>query len=187
MSLIDTVSSVPATDVPVLSVVVIGRNEGARLIRCLESVNLMRLPGGPVEIIYVDSKSSDDSIDIARKFNAKTLTLESDYPCAAAARNLGWRAAQAPIVLLLDGDTVLNKDFVVDSIGEFADPETAVVFGHRREISPKASIYNRVIDLDWITGAGPADFCGGDALMRRDILQHVDGYDESLIAGEEPE
>ena len=184
---IDDTCGIEATTLPVLSVVVIGRNEGARLTRCLESIGLMRLPAGPMELIYVDSKSSDDSVETARKFNARTLSLESEYPCAAAARNLGWRAARAPIVLFLDGDTVLNRDFVADSIDELADPRTAVVFGHRREISPKASIYNRIIDLDWISAAGPADFCGGDALIRRDVLELVGGYDEGLIAGEEPE
>ncbi|MGB5063939.1 MAG: glycosyltransferase, partial [Candidatus Competibacter sp.] len=46
---------------PVLSVVVIGRNEGERLTRCLESVRAMTDPGGPVELIYVDSASTDGS------------------------------------------------------------------------------------------------------------------------------
>ena len=63
----------------------------------------------------------------------------------------------------------------------------AVVLGNRREISPKASIYNRVLDLDWISPAGAVEFCGGDALIRRDVLERVGGFDERLIAGEEPE
>jgi hypothetical protein len=44
-----------------------------------------------------------------------------------------------------------------------------------------------VLDLDWIAPAGPSDFCGGDALMRRCVLEEVGGYDQELIAGEEPE
>ena len=40
---------------PVLSVVIIGRNEGERLDRCLASVRAMRRPHGGVEVIYVDS------------------------------------------------------------------------------------------------------------------------------------
>jgi hypothetical protein len=48
-------------------------------------------------------------------------------------------------------------------------------------------LYNRVLDLDWIYRPGISDFCGGDALMRRKVLTEVDGYDEHLIAGEEPE
>jgi hypothetical protein len=45
----------------------------------------------------------------------------------------------------------------------------------------------RVLDLDWIYPSGNSDFCGGDALMRRGDLLRVDGFDDTLIAGEEPE
>jgi cellulose synthase/poly-beta-1,6-N-acetylglucosamine synthase-like glycosyltransferase len=172
---------------PTLSLVVIGRNEGQRLVRCLESVELMRLPLGDTELIYVDSASSDSSVERALRYNAKVLSLQSAHPNAAAARNLGWHAARAEIVMFLDGDTVLDRDFVADSIGAFSDPLIAVVFGHRRELNPRASLYNRVVDLDWMTTPGPAEFCGGDALIRRQILESVGGYDDQLIAGEEPE
>jgi len=57
-------------------------------------------------------------------------------------RNGRWRAAKAPVVLFLDGDTVLDSNFIADSIAELNDPNMAVVFGNRREIAPEASIYN---------------------------------------------
>ena len=90
-------------------------------------------------------------------------------------------------MLFLDGDTIVAPDFVVDSIGAFADSAVAIVFGDRRESDPDGSIFNRVLDLDWITRPGPADYCGGDALVVRRVLEQVGGYDERLIAGEEPE
>ena len=95
--------------------------------------------------------------------------------------------AQAPFVLFLDGDTILHPRFVADSLPEFQNPKVGVVWGHRREISTDASLYNRVLDLDWIYPPGITEFCGGDALMRREALVEVDGFDASLIAGEEPE
>ena len=171
----------------VLSVVVIGRNEGERLSRCLESISHMRPLQGSIEVIYVDSGSTDGSLERAVQFKAKVKRLESANPCAAAARNVGWRVAKAPIIFFLDGDTVLESNFVADSIAELNDPNVAVVFGNRREIKPKASIYNRVLDLDWNAPAGIVEFCGGDALMRREVLESVGGFDERLIAGEEPE
>jgi hypothetical protein len=63
----------------------------------------------------------------------------------------------------------------------------AAVWGHRRESHPEASIYNRVLDLDWVYAPGYAEFCGGDVLMRRKALIETGGFDEALIAGEEPE
>jgi len=171
----------------VLSVVVIGRNEGERLSRCLESISQTRPLQGSVEVIYVDSGSTDGSLERAAHFKVRIIKLESANPCAAAGRNAGWRAAKAPVVLFLDGDTVLESNFIADSIAELNDPNMAVVFGNRREIAPEASIYNRLLDRDWIMPVGTVDFCGGDALMRREALESVGGFDERLIAGEEPE
>jgi GT2 family glycosyltransferase len=63
----------------------------------------------------------------------------------------------------------------------------AVVWGHRRELAPQQSWYVRALDLDWVYAPGIVPFCGGDALMRRAVLAGCGGFDEGLIAGEEPE
>lgn len=170
-----------------LSVVVIGRNEGERLVRCFESIAAMEPPGGPVEVIYVDSASTDRSVERAGQFGARVIRVDPERPCAAVGRNAGWRAARAAIVLFLDGDTILAPDFVACASRQFDDASVAVVFGDRREIDTDNSIYNRVLDLDWIAPPGPDTFCGGDALIRRDVLEQVSGYDEHLIAGEDAE
>src|SRR5580700_7140365 len=111
-----------------LSVVVIGRNEGCRLIRCLESVLAMDRPDGSVEVIYVDSDSTDESVERARQLGAKVIQVNPTRPCAAVGRNAGWRAARAALVLFLDGDTRLAPDFVAASLSEFDDPKVAVVW-----------------------------------------------------------
>jgi cellulose synthase/poly-beta-1,6-N-acetylglucosamine synthase-like glycosyltransferase len=172
---------------PYLSVVVIGRNEGARLRRCLESVRQMHYPPERVEIIYVDTASTDDSTLIAESRGAAVIVIDPKRPCAAKARNAGWRAASAPLILFLDGDTILNPNFALLAVQLLDDPEVAVVWGRRREIYPEQSIYTRVLDLDWIYPIGDTLFCGGDSLMRQVALQAVGGFDEDLIAGEEPE
>ncbi len=171
---------------PLVSVVVIGRNEGPRLQRCLESVTSMESPGGLVEIIYVDSASTDSSRELAAEMGARVISIQPSRPTAALGRNAGWRASTGSFVLFLDGDTILHPAFVAKALRHF-ESDTAVVFGNRREIHPEASIYNRVLDLDWMSPAGFVDACGGDALMRREALDAVQGYDENLIAGEEPE
>jgi glycosyltransferase involved in cell wall biosynthesis len=170
---------------PALSVVVIGRNEGARLERCLTSIHRMERPG-EIEVIYVDSASVDGSPALASSMGAKVISVQPSRPTAALGRNAGWRASSAPLVLFLDGDTILHPGFVAGALGYF-DAATAIVWGHRREIAPGQSIYNRTLDLDWIYPPGITEFCDGDALMRRAVLEQVNGFDETLIAGEEPE
>ena len=170
-----------------LSVVVIGRNEGPRLERCLASVAAMVHEGFAVETIYVDSRSSDASPALAASLGAQVIVLPQGRTTAAMGRNAGWRAASGELVLFLDGDTLLAPRFVTDSLAAFDDPAVAVVWGHRRETAPRASLYNRVLDLDWIYAPGLTPFCGGDALFRRPVLAATGGFDETLIAGEEPE
>jgi hypothetical protein len=144
-------------------------------------------PGGLVETIYVDSASTDDSVERARQLGAQVIQVNPIRPCASIGRNAGWLAARAPIVLFLDGDTILDPQFVNNAWSQFDDPEVAVVFGNRREIDTAGSIYNRVLDLDWLKAPGEVALCGGDALIRRDVLERVKGYDENLIAGEDAE
>jgi glycosyltransferase involved in cell wall biosynthesis len=176
------------TKTALLSVVIIGRNEGERLVRCLNSVLSADTGGHALEIIYVDSASVDGSPERAQALGAKVLTVRPTRPSAATGRNAGWRAASGELVLFLDGDTVLAADFIPAALLELASsPTTAVVWGHRRELAPGDSIFNRVLDLDWIYAPGTTDFCGGDALFRRSVLLQSGGYNDSLIAGEEPE
>ncbi|HXJ84542.1 MAG TPA: glycosyltransferase family A protein [Candidatus Methylomirabilis sp.] len=171
---------------PKLAVVIIGRNEGERLMRCIDSVRAIRWSGG-AEIIYVDSGSRDGSPARASARGVRVIALAADRPTAARGRNAGWRASSGEFVLFLDGDTILAPGFVEQALPQFANPRVAVVWGERRELHPESSIYNRVLDLDWIYPPGLTEFCGGDALMRRTALEEVGGYDDGLIAGEEPE
>jgi len=174
-------------NLPSISVVVIGRNEGQRLARCLESVS--RTPClKNTELIYVDSNSKDGSPELAATYGAQAIVLNAQRTTAALGRNAGWRAAKGEFILFLDGDTILHPDFANAALAPMLqDPSIVALWGHRREIHPEASIYNRILDLDWVYAPGIAEFCGGDVLMRRSALEEVGGYDAELIAGEEPE
>jgi glycosyltransferase involved in cell wall biosynthesis len=172
---------------PTLSVVIIGRNEGTRLTRCLQSV--VGLRGlGQIEVIYVDSASTDASPDNARNYHAQVVVLDGEGQTAARGRNAGWRRALAEYVLFLDGDTILNPEFPGAALKILqSNAQIAAVWGHRRELCPERSIYNRMLDLDWIYLPGFTEYFGGDVMVRRKALVETEGYDPSLIAGEEPE
>lgn len=167
--------------------VVIGRNEGARLAVCLDSLRpqVRRL-------IYVDSGSTDDSVATARARGAEVVALDMSVPFTAArARNAGLAAlaADAPdFVQLVDGDCEVRADWVATAMRAMAEhPRAVVVCGRRRERYPDATIYNRLCDAEWDTPVGEAQACGGDALMRYFAVHDVGGYDPTLIAGEEPD
>jgi glycosyltransferase involved in cell wall biosynthesis len=186
-SVIEDVRSCKEGDTPALSVVVIGRNEGARLERCLESVRVADYPRQFMELIYVDSGSTDGSCALAERLGARVVQNASDRPCAAAARNAGSRAARFDLVHFLDGDTLVETDWLRTAVRVMHETGAACVFGRRVEIDPRKSLYMRVASLEWYVPPGPASFCGGDALFRRHALEAVGGFNESFIAGEEPE
>jgi len=172
---------------PGLSIVVIGRNEGQRLASCLESIQQVR--GVAVnDVIYVDSASTDGSPELAARYGATVIVVRPERPAAAIGRNAGWRRAASDLILFLDGDTVLHPDFARAACDALAwESSLAAAWGHRREMHPEASVYNRILDLDWVYPPGVTEFCGGDVLMRRKVLVETGGFDERLIAGEEPE
>jgi GT2 family glycosyltransferase len=166
--------------------VVIGRNEGARLVACLASLR------GISRLVYVDSGSSDGSVAAARAAGAQVVELDLSRPFTAArARNAGLAVlAECPpaYVQLVDGDCVL-RDGWIDTARAFLDahPRVAVACGRRRERFPNASVYNRLCDSEWDTPVGRARACGGDALVRFAAVQAAGGFRDDLIAGEEPE
>lgn len=172
-----------------LGVVVIGRNEGERLRACLTS-----LRGSGALVVYVDSGSTDGSVALAAASGASTVELDPQVPFTAArARNAGFArlsetCPDLALVQFVDGDCEVAPGWLERAARELgADPSLAVVYGRRRERFPERSIYNRVADVEWNLPLGPADTCGGDAMMRADAFRAVGGYDPKLIAGEEPE
>jgi glycosyltransferase involved in cell wall biosynthesis len=172
---------------PTVSVVIIGRNEGLRLERCIASVKQADWGAVSHDIWYVDSRSTDDSLACAKQQGANTLVLPAGPMCAAKARNLGWQTATGEFILFLDGDTELHPDFVSRALLALQDFKLCAAWGHRRESNPQQSMYTKVLDLDWIYPAGITPYFGGDVLVRRLALAQVGGFDATLNAGEEPE
>jgi GT2 family glycosyltransferase len=169
--------------------VAIGRNEGERLVTCLRS--LLAQMG---RVVYVDSGSEDGSVAAARDLGVEVVELDLSVPFTAArARNEGFARLREiepalGFVQFVDGDCELVPGFVAAALEELAsDERLAAVCGRRRERHPRASVWNRLTDMEWDTPVGPAASCGGDVLMRASALSQTGGYDPGVIAGEEPE
>lgn len=170
-------------------IVVIGRNEGLRLVRCLRS-----LISTNCAVVYVDSGSTDGSLSAARELGVAVLELDMSIPFTAArARNAGHQLllrgeGHIKYVQFVDGDCVLDAGWL-DAACAFLDqdPKAACVCGRRKELHPSASFYNALCDIEWDTPIGQATQCGGDAMFRSGLLVELGGYRENLVAGEEPE
>lgn len=172
-----------------IGVVVIGRNEGNRLKACLLSVI-----GERRTVVYVDSGSTDGSVELARSLGVHVVELDLSIPFTAArARNAGFEyllqvKPEVEFVQFVDGDCRVVEGWLECAVYELvAQPDVVVVCGRRREEFPAHSIYNRLCDIEWNTPVGEAKACGGDSMMRVSALKKVGGFNPTLIAGEEPE
>jgi len=172
-----------------IAVVAIGRNEGDRLKRCLTSATQQAQT-----VVYVDSGSTDGSVAFAQSLGVRVVNLDMTRPFTAArARNEGFECVReiAPdthFVQFVDGDCEIAPGWLSQASAFLAaQSQVAAVCGRRRERQPQASVFNALCDLEWDTPVGQAKACGGDVLMRASALAQVQGYNPSVIAGEEPE
>ena len=175
-----------------LGVVAIGRNEGDRLVRCLEA--LQTHLSSNVPIVYVDSGSTDGSVAEAQARGVHVVELDMSIPFTGArARNAGieyllTRLPAVTYIQFIDGDCEILPGWVDAAVAQLASsPELAVVFGRLKERFPQASPYNQLADIEWNVPIGEALQCGGISMMRTSALQEVDGFNGALICGEEPD
>jgi GT2 family glycosyltransferase len=176
------------TGVSRIGVVVIGRNEGERLKRCLRS-----LPEG-LPVVYVDSGSTDGSIDFAGSIGVTVVALDMSVPFTAArARNAGWKALMEgdhdlEFIQFVDGDCEIDQGWFASAEAALQlEPGVAAVFGRLRERFPESSLFNQMCDDEWNVPLGIVDHCGGNAMIRLSAITAVGGFNDQLIAGEEPD
>jgi len=168
-----------------LSIVVIGFNEAKHLKACLESCQRMNTGDMTSEIIYVDGGSVDDSLSIAESFDIRVIPGGDEPRRAAQNRNLGMQNARGRYVQFVDGDMVMESDWLV-SARKILDenPGVATVFGRLEEVNKNA--FYQALQIDWYHPVGEAQYCGGASLFRREPLAAIGGFPEDVAYGEEP-
>jgi len=172
-----------------VGVVIIGRNEGERLRRSLNSVS-----DATACTVYVDSGSTDDSVAIAQSNGVIVLVLDQSTPLGAArSRNEGFRKIrelqnQVDFVQFVDGDCELVNDWLDKAYQYLSNhDDVAIVCGRLRERDRYVSVYHRLCDMEWHQPAGVTTEMGGIFMVRTDAFETVGGFNPSLLAGEESE
>lgn len=170
-----------------LSVVITTRNEEANIANCIRAFDDFR---DDVETIVVDNASTDRTKEIAAGLGAIVL---DKGPERSAQRNLGWRTAKCPWVVILDADMILPESTICEILVNCGN--TTIQQSSDLTISQSPLAY-------WIpevrTGDGmrvkarnfERSFYDGtciDALrlFHKSVLEATGGYDENLIAGPE--
>lgn len=166
-----------------ISIVVIGRNESSNLKKLYESLSSINIKN---EIIYVDSASKDNSVEISRQYCNKVIVLEdSKNLCAAAGRNVGTIYAKYSWIVYLDGDMELDNEFT-----EFLNSQKFLNYGEN--IKGFIGYYNYIYDdgrndENRLLQAKNkiVDHFGGAVMLKKDIVLNAGNWNPSVVANEE--
>lgn len=97
-----------------ISFIIIGRNIGLTAEICFNSLfhSVQYAALTDYEILYIDSSSTDKTLDIVKRYpTVQVFRIEENYN-AAAARNVGAQEAKGDYLIFLDGDMELQPEFL---------------------------------------------------------------------------
>lgn len=170
-----------------ISVIVIGKNEAARIGGCMQSI---RDAMGVMlhEIVYVDSRSSDDSAAIARRWGARCFILSEEQTTAGLGRLVGTKEAQGEYLLFLDADMQLHRGFLEAAMMTMAKESYDGATGMREDVYMKdGKAVSRVKNYFGCTAQRIAPEFGGALFIKKDALLKAGGWSADTIACEEAE
>jgi cellulose synthase/poly-beta-1,6-N-acetylglucosamine synthase-like glycosyltransferase len=177
-----------------LTCVVIGRNEEKVIGNAIQSLLDVRKELPDTEVIFVDSASTDKSVEIACQYPIRVLQLRPEWQMSASAgRYIGFLWAKGEYIFFLDGDAVVDAAWLVKGV-EFmkAHPEYGSVAGVLDEIyvdenGGDGKLAPNVFQQDLSKDIDPRNALGGTAMYRREVLERVGGFQPWLKAAEDDE
>jgi len=114
-----------------ISVVVPAYNAVETLEECLAALLDQSIPRSEYEMIVVDDGSTDETQEVAKKYERVRL-LSQPNRGPGAARNLGVSQARGEIILFTDADCVPTKEWIEEMVKPFAEPDVVAVKGAYR-------------------------------------------------------
>jgi len=110
-----------------ISIIIPAYNEEKDIKDVLESINKQNYPKDLIETIVIDDKSTDKTAEIASKYNVKII--KGKHKGVGAARNLGIKKASGDIILFVDADQILDKNYVKEIVNIFQNKNIAGISG----------------------------------------------------------
>lgn len=170
-----------------ISAIVIGKNEGERLTCCIDSIHAA-LGVLAHEIIYVDSRSTDDSLQRAKACGARCFVLAAQKTTAGLGRHVGAKEARGEYLLFLDGDMQLQKGFCEKAMMAMAQRSYDGCTGIRKDIYLRnGEVAGENDNYFGCTAERIAPEFGGALFIKKEALEKAGGWSPDTIACEEAE
>jgi glycosyltransferase involved in cell wall biosynthesis len=161
-----------------LTFVVIGKNEGLNLKRCFLSIQKIS-----TNIIYIDSNSDDNSIEIAKNCSIENIyKVISDNGTPALSRSVGAEKVKTKYIQFVDGDMEIEKNWPLKAIDKIINNKRiAAVHGYKKVYTKNTEDYFILSDSkDW-----QADYLQGAFLISKEIYLKSGGLDARFYGEEE--
>lgn len=131
-----------------LSVITPSYNQGQFIERTIQSVLMQKVPG--LEYIVVDGASTDNTVEILKKYDSKIKWISEPDKGQTHAINKGFAMTQGDIVGWLNSDDVYYPDSLNTICDFFAShPEVDVVYGEANHIDEQDSIIEKYQTESW--------------------------------------
>jgi len=176
-----------------LSVVIIAKNEERNIQRGIESILEATVSFDNVEIVLVDSISTDKTIEIAQNYPIKIIQLDPNFFISpSAGRFIGLKYTSGEFVYFLDGDMHLDKNWFETALPIIEEnPNLAGIAGKCHEITFDDNFKEiKSEDKDRFNVGEQihkVKHLGQSVLYRRSALEKVGGFNPYLANEEELE
>ena len=131
----------------ILSIIIINYNSKAVLLNCLKSV-IASAFNKEYEVFVIDNNSSESIIDFEALFPQIIFIYNQQNLGFAAANNIGIRKSSGQYVLLLNPDTIINKNSIAPMIDYLKKHEDVGVVG--------CKIFNEIGEIERSTHSFPS-------------------------------
>lgn len=173
--------------VPRVSIVIRCFNEEQHIGRLLSGI--MQQTVQDVEIILVDSGSTDATLSIASRYPVRVLSIRPEEFSFGRSLNLGCRAATAELIVIASAHTYpVYDDWLEQLLAPFQDPNVGLAYGKQRG-HEQTKYSEQQVFAHWFPEASDWNqthpFCNnGNAAIRRALWEQLP-YNEDLTGLED--
>ena len=159
---------------PRVTVIIPVRNEGDKIIECLESIYCQSLK--PFEVIIVDGYSTDGTVENAKQFPVKIVY--EDYHTRGGARQVGIENSEGEYIAFTDASCIPDKDWLRNLVLEFHDDVVGV--GGKTSLMNKG-FWPHSIDLAFSTFIGSANSVQGRVFKDKRSVSSISGCNSMYL------
>lgn len=170
-----------------VSIIIKTLNEEERIAEAVESA-LKALPDGKVEVIVADSGSTDRTTEIARSYPIRVVQIMPPaQPSCGLGPQLGFQYSTQPYICLIDGDMILEPDFLPEALDYFdKHPDVGGVTGHVvDQILESLEFQRRAKRHSPEARTGDIDRMNGGGLYRRSAIEQAGYFSDRNLHGHE--